>query len=83
MTEPIGCGGELQRQSIAEPGILPPGIELGSEFEEMRCPIVDDAVHHNRIANALEISFDNQPLVMKSCQSLRRAEIGDPARVMP
>ncbi|MGO7718939.1 hypothetical protein, partial [Rhizobium johnstonii] len=57
MTEPIGCGGELQWQSIADPGILSPGIELVSEFEEMRCPILDDAVHHNRIANALEISF--------------------------
>ncbi|OWK23000.1 hypothetical protein AJ87_39715 [Rhizobium yanglingense] len=59
MTEPISRRGEFQRQSISKSGILPSGIEFGSELEEMRCPIVDDAVHHNRVAHALEISIND------------------------
>ena len=46
----------------------------------MRGPILNHLVHDGRDANALQISFDNQPLVMQARERLGRGKIRDPAR---
>ena len=82
MPEPVTSNGELQRQRIAKSEALPSRIELSPELEKVRGPILSDAIDHSGIANALEIAFHDEPLVVQAGESLSREKIRYPAGFM-